>query len=224
MIDEETKNLIKNRMDSLPEVVQNAILNSGWQDKIRQLGKKYSLHIDQIGILENQTFIVLLGLEDPDGFQNNLTTGLGITSLIAQQISIEINETIFKPIRQQLQALQATEEDKENEENPTKESILAGIEDPEPVIHPHEHEAFPPLASQLAMPAPLDRGEIIPIQPATYNQLYEIRSTPKKPGEVPETSSLPKVTVMPNAGTSNIVHDKLSQMVQMAKEEIKIQQ
>ncbi len=207
MIDEETKNIIKEQLDTLPSVVQDAILHSGWQEKIRQIGKKYSLHIDQVGVLENQTFTVMLGLEDPVDFEKKMVADLGLTSLIASQLSMEINELIFKPIKMELQKLEAEVE--VSEENPTKESVLAGIENPVPTIQPHS--AFPPLASQLAMPAPLDMG-----LPST-NQTP--KATPPPP-PAPEPKAIPKVTVMPNASTSNIVHDRLSQMVEMAKKEI----
>lgn len=206
MIDEDIKSTIKAELESLPTVVQNAILHSGWQEKVRAIGKKYSLHIDQIGVLENQTFIIMLGLDNPDSFTVNLASEAGISSLTAGQISLEVNDTIFKPIRTELQKIEA--EEITEEEHPSKESVLDGIENPTPAVH--AHEAFQPLASQLAMPAPLDTGTPTP-KPAPI--------APVLPPTI-HTTAVPKVMVMPNAGTSNIVHDRLSQMVQMAKKEI----
>jgi hypothetical protein len=213
---EETEKTIKDRLEQLPQIVQDAILHSGWQEKIQGMAKRYSLHVDQTGDLQLETFMVMLGLDDPENFSTNLVANLGLSKLIADQLSMEVNDMIFKPIRIELQKLQATEEN--NEENPTKESILEGIEHPVETVHPHEG-FLRPLGSQLTTPGPLDRG--MPAPTPHPDPLL------KKEGEKPasllpatEVTPLPTVTIMPGAGTTNIVHDRLSQMVQMAKKEI----
>jgi hypothetical protein len=68
---------------------------------IAGLGKKFNLHIDQIGKIAELTRNLLLGLIAPEEFFKELIVA-GISDKDAREIVKEINQKIFIPLREQM--------------------------------------------------------------------------------------------------------------------------
>jgi len=98
-MDEKTVAMIKERFDSLPEMVQNVIVSSNYENSLIEIGKKYQLNVEQLGILEQETTFVMMGLSPIKDFENELTRELKIDQTKSNQIVTEINEKIFLNIR-----------------------------------------------------------------------------------------------------------------------------
>ncbi len=133
---------IKARMKQLPEEVQKAIAEGKLPEKFDAISKKFNLRIDQSGSLQLETLLVMLGLESPDDFVENLMTEAEMSREIAVSVTNEVNTTILSEIRETLREMEEValaEEDamssvsKVNQNQTTtidRDQTLKGIEDP----------------------------------------------------------------------------------------------
>ncbi len=136
-MDENIKKTIKEKFDSLPESIQELIMSSHYQDILVEIGKKYQLNVEQMGILERETTLVMMGLSPTQSFESELTQELNIDKMKGNQIVIEINEKIFLTIRDLLKLMYtpageepSVEEVSKSKEQPTesREELLKHIE------------------------------------------------------------------------------------------------
>jgi len=91
--------MIKERFAKLPPKLQEAITSTEVAEKLRALSQKYRLHLDQGQILENETYMVLLGIEKAEKYEENLKKELKITPEIAKSIANDVAKEIFLSIR-----------------------------------------------------------------------------------------------------------------------------
>ena len=140
---------IQKKFDSLSEDMKWVIMGANVDEKITEMGKKFNLTVPQIGQLSLETNMVMLGFTHPDKFEESLKASMGLPADKVHEIVNEINERIFKEIREDLMALYSREDKtekipttlKENaldksEEFEIREEILRTIESPEPVKNP----------------------------------------------------------------------------------------
>jgi hypothetical protein len=95
-------NIIENQFKVLPQVIQDTILNSNWQEKIRRIVKVNNLHVDQGAAIENLVLITMLGIETPEHFVENAKEYAQVTEEQAYNISAEVEREIFGDIRKKL--------------------------------------------------------------------------------------------------------------------------
>ncbi len=152
----------------LPEELKEVFLSVDVTDSINAIGKKYNLHIDQIGNLDSEAGYVLLGLSHPTEFVSSLTNRLGIDRVVASQVASEINDQVFLKIRGLLKDVQdkkkkgATEE---VEPQPSKDALLAALEHPEGMLKKPAPATDIPLVeikNAYALPKP-QMGRDIPV-------------------------------------------------------------
>ena len=135
----------------LPQDLKEAIDMLDPAGILGEIGQKYVLHNDQIGILADQTAMVIIGFVRPENFVTNLIARLGLDRAVAEGIAREVNEQIFLKIRESLQALHEGNKDNSNygvemlpnanpltpattlgagETVPNKKEVIDGIEHP----------------------------------------------------------------------------------------------
>jgi len=150
-MDSDIEKIITEQMKKLPEDVVAAIISVDYKNKLQDVVKRQKLLIDQIGKLEMETTLVMLGLEPVADFTANLQRELNVTLLRAKEIALDISENIFKPIKDSLKKIneQVEEEDRESaimaeqekmssqltnssEVNLNRDQILNEIENPIP--------------------------------------------------------------------------------------------
>lgn len=100
--DPEIKKSVESYYDSLPQVIKDSIDQSNWEDKIRKITRSHDLHIDQGQILENNTFMMLIGLMDPVDFTKKLIQEAKMSKKEAMEIAKEIDTEIFRIIKDYL--------------------------------------------------------------------------------------------------------------------------
>lgn len=103
--------LIRERFSALPEKLQQAITSTEVAEKLRAISNKYRLHLDQGQTLENETYMVLLGIEEAEKYEDNVRRELGIPKEDAHAIATDVAEEIFLSVRGELK-----ERTKETEE------------------------------------------------------------------------------------------------------------
>lgn len=142
-----TEEQIKEKFDSLPQDVKEAISSVDTTNDVINIGDKYSLHVDQLGELVDETGLVMLGLTSPNDFVSNLKNRLDIPRQMAESLVKDINDQILIKIRASLREIHNAAEAEENvtpeeefvpikkeekmESNLEREQILREIENPE---------------------------------------------------------------------------------------------
>lgn len=102
-MDETSAKQIQQRFEELPDDVQRAIQSSDLEKKLEEIGTKRKLHIDQVGILGDETRLVMLGFSDPSEFAATLAQQLKIGRVDAEAIAEDVSQDVFVPIRKSMQ-------------------------------------------------------------------------------------------------------------------------
>jgi hypothetical protein len=126
-MDEKTTKLIKERFESLPEAVQEVILSSNYENSLLEIGQQYQLNVEQLGKLEQETTITMMGIDPLADFETRLTRELNIDKEKGSLIIKDINEKVFLRIRDLLKLMNTGELD-ESETGKTTEETQTKIE------------------------------------------------------------------------------------------------
>jgi hypothetical protein len=110
MADQNTKQIVQEQFNRLPKQIQDAITNSGWEQKIRSIARKYDLVVGEAGTLELETLLVMLGLENPKDYKKNIQREIGLSDEKANTIIKAVDEQIFKDIKKKLIELHEADE------------------------------------------------------------------------------------------------------------------
>ena len=94
---------LKERLEELPKVVQDAITSSNIEKQLRELSESRKLHLDQWERLENEVMLTLLGFQPLDRLQQNIEKNVSVPSDMAASLTADISRIIFEPIRQELE-------------------------------------------------------------------------------------------------------------------------
>lgn len=100
---QELRQLIEERLASLPPVVQQAIASSDIQAHLRGLSTTHKLHLDQWESLEHEVMMTLLGIHAVEDLEKNIVTEVNVPPEIARTLAENINNIVFEPIRQELE-------------------------------------------------------------------------------------------------------------------------
>jgi len=129
----------------LPVEIRDIITSYSTTEHINIVGKKHNLQIDKIGELVDLTFDIMMGMVATKDFITELQDTLQIGALEASVLARDIDENIFKPVKETMTHLYAgrapykpssslVEYYEEDDEHPSlnKDTLLKEIEDPEP--------------------------------------------------------------------------------------------
>ena len=101
----------------LPQDLKDAILGVDSTEIMRKIGEKHKLAIDKIGKMVGEAGYVMLGVTHPNEFITNLAERLEVDKEKARAIAQEINEQIFKKVRESLRKIHNLREDEEERES-----------------------------------------------------------------------------------------------------------
>lgn len=90
---------LKEEMADLPSETIEAIDNFNWESIVERAGKKHSLTEDEINNLQIEVGLVLVALAFEDSLVYNIENEVGTTKKEAQELTEEITQKIFKPIK-----------------------------------------------------------------------------------------------------------------------------
>lgn len=142
-----TNQQYKEIFNKLPQEIRDAVSSYDGTEKIWKIGEDHKLQIDQIGVMHQIVLDIIMGIIPTKNFAKVLAEELNISPLEAANLSRDIDENIFKPIKKSMitmygegapnkpssSLVQFYEEDDEHKEL-SKESILREIESPAPAI------------------------------------------------------------------------------------------
>ena len=124
---------IEERIKSLPDDLQEAMISVNVADKILDIAEENGLYIEQAGKLSDLTSYIMLGFIPTNKFVSELSKRTEIDSTKAGLIAQEINDKIFNDIRASLQQIQANEK-KQEDEAMVRANTLKGIENPSVLV------------------------------------------------------------------------------------------
>lgn len=122
-MDENTIKIIKERFDMLPQSIQEMMTSSHYEEALIDISKQYHLNIEQMGILEKETLLVMMGLTPVGNFEEQLMRELNIDKSKGDSIAQDINEKIFIKIRDLLKLMNTPQ----GEEPVVDEELEGGI-------------------------------------------------------------------------------------------------
>lgn len=92
------KKTIQEELEKLPKENREAINSLDWMSIIETIGAQYLFIDEEITNLQTETLLVLIGLETPDLYENNVADNVPISKEKATKISDEVFQKIFTPI------------------------------------------------------------------------------------------------------------------------------
>ncbi|RJQ32906.1 hypothetical protein C4572_00340 [Candidatus Parcubacteria bacterium] len=166
--------------DNLPEDLKDSIFSVDTTSAVNLLGRKYNLMVDKIGELGNETGMVMLGVTHPNEFIPNLAQRLEIDKETARAIAGDINEKIFKKVRDSLRKIHNIR-DEGNEpsmaEHPAEaeQKSSAQFSDPSENLDDHRAEILKEIERdhhKEDIPAIL-KGNVNPFEAKTKEEIFK---------------------------------------------------
>ncbi|MCR4306851.1 MAG: hypothetical protein NUV42_02670 [Candidatus Yonathbacteria bacterium] len=99
---EDEKQQLLEQFKKLPKDLQDAITSNDIDVALQEISKRSRLHIDQAGELADEVGLVLLGVVHPDDFLEDVLFRLKIDKKAAMEIVADVNEHVFKKVRESL--------------------------------------------------------------------------------------------------------------------------
>lgn len=100
-----TQQEVEKRYEQLPQAMREALYSSTTTQKMLSIGRKNGLLVNKIGILATETGYVMVGLTHPNEFVSRLAEALALAPMKAREIAEDINEQVFKQVREHLLVL-----------------------------------------------------------------------------------------------------------------------
>lgn len=98
MLSSKLQAVLNNRLRYLPEITSRAISSVDWPTKVIEIGKKYGLHMEEIGDLQEVVLKSMTGLADPSDFESNLISATAASPATIDHLIDDLNLNIFEPI------------------------------------------------------------------------------------------------------------------------------
>lgn len=177
----EAEIIIEERIEKLPKSVVEAIKNVPWVERMKKIAKANNLDTKQTEGFETETTLIVLGIESPENYPENLSQNVGLSDDMVISIAKEVNKQIIEPI---ISAV-----------NRKKEKIQP-INSPAPTPTPSNLPVLEPdFAKETLMVKPNETAH--PVEPLTGNQQpttdseQQISKEKKPPFQPPEGSVQP---------------------------------
>lgn len=92
---------IQQVMQTLPPVIREYLAQEKYTPIARAIMAKYSMRIDQGGVLEREIMLLLMGVDDPSEFTRALSEEARLDQETVASIVQDVNTQIFGPLRQE---------------------------------------------------------------------------------------------------------------------------
>jgi hypothetical protein len=165
-MEQESKTIIEDRVKKLPPEVRDVLASDELHKKIVGIGEKHHLHIDQIGVLEDEVVLVMMGLANPGDLAEELTKQSSLELPKAEEVVADVSQEIFLPIREAMKKFAESNVAEKSVVMPSAASVTNTAPTPTPI---------PPI---LATPAPAPTTPVPAIKPAEIHAADLMLSEP----------------------------------------------
>ena len=152
---------VQERFKSLPPVVQRAITSADVEKRMRSLAERQKLHIDQWELLENEVMLTLLNIEPMSALDTNIEKEVGVPHEQAISLVADINELIFKPIREELERSLGHPQAKDEELSDVEKLRQATLKEEGAVAPPPPQLTPAPPTQPGTPPAPKPDAKVV---------------------------------------------------------------
>ena len=188
----ETKSELISRYELLPDDIKAVIIDAGYQKKLFDLAKSQKLTYEELGVIETETTMVLLGMTKPADYRDELQSELKKNDPEIDAIVKAVNEQIFTPIRASLERVY---EAKKDPADYIPVSIVTGVE--EKPAEPVFPESAPAIHSTIPGTSTMPRASVMNAMPFPSSSLSSAEKTVlENTGVVIETVPKPVAPVM----------------------------
>jgi hypothetical protein len=194
-----TEEQIRNKFESLPKDVRAAMESTDIDSRVTELAKKYRLHIDKAEELSDETGLVMLGLTRPENYLKNIRRRLELPEDVAHLLVADVNEQIFKPIRESLKSIHGLAAERRqasgNAEQPipqTNEYRETITEEDLKILSDHGMELVTDNGGEPPAPSPVEPAE----RPENRIEITKEDELPKK--EVVPPKNIPPAAPVPS--------------------------
>jgi hypothetical protein len=176
---------IKQVMQTLPPVIREYLAKGKYTPVAQGLMSKYSLRIDQGGILERELMLLLMGIETPEEFVQALGEEAKIAPEAVGNIVQDINTQIFIPLRE--------EERRGPVEKLAPKPLTPSAPPPAPMISAQNPIVMPGAPKVYAPPlqSPMYPGQPTPEPNITFKRPIQTPSQPSSARTVGEQFKAP---------------------------------
>lgn len=224
---ETNKPNVLTKFKSLPLEIKEVLTSVNTTNSIRRIGEKNKLQEDKVKILADETGAVMLGINHPSNFVDNLKNKLGLDEVTVRTIAEDINVEIFRPIRDSLRKIHGISG---GEAAPAAPASLAfKKEESQPTSYQLPATGYPPKPQantiESIKPA-IVNGEGLRMEENKEENLdrEKVLSEIENPVPMKPVSLAASASIASEQKTENLIQNKLEGLVRMpaTKEEIDI--
>jgi predicted RNA-binding protein with RPS1 domain len=190
-----TPQQLRERYKKLPKDVQDAYFSIDTAEILQKIAKENKLTVEKIGILADETGLLMLGITHPNEFIPNLAKRLDVEKEVARKIAQKINSEVFSKIRASLKKIHETPGSQE--ETPSSTKAMEGKQKIPRIIKPQSIISEAKTNLETEFPSEEIPGKDI-VAERTKDQVFrskpsETLVTENKPEESnPEKAKKPK--------------------------------
>ncbi|MFA7216525.1 MAG: hypothetical protein WC095_00890 [Candidatus Paceibacterota bacterium] len=128
-MNEETLKEMPEYVRKLPKEIQDFVFDGVWEERVEEIGLKYSLDSVQLDNLANKVLFILIGLEKPEDFLQTIISELSISRLLAEQIMNDLDSRVFDYAIKTIGIGQGVDEEKPQGELVEDDSLSKEVSD-----------------------------------------------------------------------------------------------
>ena len=169
-----TDQAIAEKYAKLPEPLKRAVNSPDLMSKIISIGKQNDLMIDQIGQLQTNVLLTMLGMQPSSAFTDILKEDLGIKQEKATKIATEISTAVFESIKTYLAEFESENSSEETVKMPENSDPRVSSVEKADNFTVEKHGEIP----KFEKPAPVEK--VNPAQSETHVEaiVENLLSTP----------------------------------------------
>lgn len=203
-----TRDEVTKKLNSLPEEARDYIYTPKMRDILMKIGEKHHLHLDQLGILETETGLAMLGFIEPQDYEKALVDIVHLEKSIAEAVAKDINEMLFIKIRE---GMKKSYEAQKAPLAPQMANPIAISKPPAPAAAVPTPPTSPKATQGTAKPAELHPADMLLTQKSVTATPAAVPKSPAPPtasqGTAPTTSSPTNATPPPPIKPKNYAND-----------------
>lgn len=208
-MNEKIRQQFENQLTYLPTINQQALRSFDWATELIAIGKNYGLHVDELDDLQIETMLVLVGLVDPNQFQNELINRLAISSIEAEKIISDINDRIFTPIHDYI-----VNGGKKMESTPTTIMESVGFQMTTEDIPTTSQSLFTQTNKQVSMNQPIYESQPIVPTPVISPSPLQFHPIEEKSSQPAPIAAIPVIPATTDTLPTPFSKEKLEQVYQ----------
>lgn len=134
-----TRAQLDEMFEKLPNEIQGMLDSNETISFLKQIEKKYDLSLEKVQELSAEIGTLMLGASSPQYFIPNIQKSMQISENIAKAITSEVNEKIFRPVKESLKDLHSLNKKEEPIRINTPSTAFAGTKKQKEAVKDEEN-------------------------------------------------------------------------------------